>query len=257
MNPYVTDVHAQENFTLNLTFTTGERRRFDVTPYLSIGVFQRLRERSVFKAARVVAGSVEWPGEIDLSYDTLYLEGNENFVDVVFDPWVGSRYRCGGRFGVRLLVLDESHYGKRDEIRTTLTSDVVQTWGQTKRMQFFTIVSKVLLGLDQNVPLDDSSRSSIWEDVAFYSYVQVLLDGPRERPTDEMWASAGRPFLGVLKELEPDAILVLGNELNDRLPTNLLGQVQNAHIPHPTSPPFSYQAANPVFTQLIERARFK
>ena len=124
----------------------------------------------MFKAARVVAGSVERPGEIDLSYDTLYPEGNGNLVDVIFDPWVGSRYRCGG-FGVRLLVLGESHHGKREEIRTTLTSDVVQKWGQPKkRMQFFTIVSKVLLGLDQNATLDDSSRSSIWEDVAFYNY---------------------------------------------------------------------------------------
>jgi hypothetical protein len=29
---------------------------------------------SIFRAARVVAGSVEWPGEVDLSYDTLYFE---------------------------------------------------------------------------------------------------------------------------------------------------------------------------------------
>jgi hypothetical protein len=29
---------------------------------------------SRFKVARVVAGSVEWPGEIDLNYDSLYLE---------------------------------------------------------------------------------------------------------------------------------------------------------------------------------------
>ena len=29
---------------------------------------------AAFQAARVVAGSVEWPGEVDLSYDTLYLE---------------------------------------------------------------------------------------------------------------------------------------------------------------------------------------
>ena len=31
--------------------------------------------RSVFRSVRVVAGSVEWPGGIDRSYDTLYLEG--------------------------------------------------------------------------------------------------------------------------------------------------------------------------------------
>ena len=29
---------------------------------------------AVFQAARVVAGPVEWPAEVDLSYDTLYVE---------------------------------------------------------------------------------------------------------------------------------------------------------------------------------------
>ena len=78
MNPRVTRVEAQDDFTLNVIFQTGERRRFDVTPYLGRGVFATLRNRSRFRAVRVVAGSVEWPGEIDLSYDTLYVEGKEN-----------------------------------------------------------------------------------------------------------------------------------------------------------------------------------
>jgi len=43
-------------------------------PYLEWGVFKRLQNPAPFKTARVVAGSVEWSGEIDLSYDTLYLE---------------------------------------------------------------------------------------------------------------------------------------------------------------------------------------
>jgi hypothetical protein len=36
--------------------------------------FIRLQNHALFQAARVVAGSVEWPGGLDLSYDTLYLE---------------------------------------------------------------------------------------------------------------------------------------------------------------------------------------
>ncbi|MCZ7624654.1 MAG: DUF2442 domain-containing protein [Candidatus Methylomirabilis sp.] len=47
---------------------------FDAKPYLHRGIFVRLQNRAVFQAARVVAGSVEWPGGLDLSYDTLYLE---------------------------------------------------------------------------------------------------------------------------------------------------------------------------------------
>jgi len=74
MNPYVKSVKAKNDFWLELLFENGERRVFDLKPYLRRGVFARLQNRALFQAARVVAGSVEWPGEVDLSYDTLYLE---------------------------------------------------------------------------------------------------------------------------------------------------------------------------------------
>ncbi|MEJ5309313.1 MAG: DUF2442 domain-containing protein [Anaerolineae bacterium] len=74
MNPYVKSVKPQANHRLELLFENGERRVFDLKPYLGRGVFARLRNPALFQAARVVAGSVEWPGEIDLSYDTLYLQ---------------------------------------------------------------------------------------------------------------------------------------------------------------------------------------
>ena len=75
MNPYVQHVHPLDDYQLEVVFENGERRIFDVKPYLQRGVFVRLQNRAAFQAARVVAGSVEWPGELDLSYDTLYLEG--------------------------------------------------------------------------------------------------------------------------------------------------------------------------------------
>ena len=75
MGPLVRLVYPVSYFALDVEFETGERRLFDLTPYLHRGVFVRLQDRSVFRSARVVAGSVEWPGGIDLSYDTLYLEG--------------------------------------------------------------------------------------------------------------------------------------------------------------------------------------
>jgi hypothetical protein len=74
MNPYVKSVKARNDYRLELLFENGERRMFDLKPYLGCGVFARLQNRALFQAARVVAGSVEWPGEVDLSYDTLYLE---------------------------------------------------------------------------------------------------------------------------------------------------------------------------------------
>ena len=74
MNPYVKSVKPQEDYCLLLTFENGEKRVFDLKPYLEKPVFKRLKNVVVFKTAQVVAGSVEWLGEIDLSYDTLYLE---------------------------------------------------------------------------------------------------------------------------------------------------------------------------------------
>jgi hypothetical protein len=74
MNPYVKSVSPLDDHLLAVVFENGERRVFDIRPYLRLGVFAQLRNRAIFRAARVVAGSVEWPGEIDLSYDTLYLE---------------------------------------------------------------------------------------------------------------------------------------------------------------------------------------
>jgi hypothetical protein len=75
MNPHVTSVRALEDYELEVSFSNGERRRFDVKPFLSRGIFARLKDRALFRAVLVVAGSIEWPGGLDLSYDTLYLEG--------------------------------------------------------------------------------------------------------------------------------------------------------------------------------------
>ncbi len=74
MNPYVKSVKPQEGYCLLLTFENGEKRIFDLKPYLEKPVFKQLKNVALFKTVRVMSGSVEWQGEIDLSYDTLYLE---------------------------------------------------------------------------------------------------------------------------------------------------------------------------------------
>lgn len=73
MNPHVIHLTPQADHRLLLEFDNGETRIFDLTPYLDKGVFRALRDGAEFAQARVVDGSIEWPGEIDLSYDTLYL----------------------------------------------------------------------------------------------------------------------------------------------------------------------------------------
>ena len=75
MNPHVKAVRPLNDYELDVSFENGESRRFDVKPYLGRGVFVRLRELALFRHVRVLAGSIEWPGGLDLSYDTLYLDG--------------------------------------------------------------------------------------------------------------------------------------------------------------------------------------
>ena len=78
MNPHVKAVRPLDGYELEISFQNGESRRFDVKPYLGRGVFVRLCDLAVFRRVRVVAGSIEWPGGLDLSYDTLYVEGQAN-----------------------------------------------------------------------------------------------------------------------------------------------------------------------------------
>ncbi len=74
MNPYVKSIRFKDDYCLLLTFENGEKRIFDLKPYFDKPVFARLKNAALFKTARVVSGAVEWQGEVDLSYDTLYLE---------------------------------------------------------------------------------------------------------------------------------------------------------------------------------------
>jgi Protein of unknown function (DUF2442) len=74
MNPYVKSVELRDDYCLLLTFENGDKRVFDLKPYLEKSVFRKLKNMALFQTARVVSGSVEWQADVDLSYDTLYLE---------------------------------------------------------------------------------------------------------------------------------------------------------------------------------------
>ncbi len=68
----VNAVETVPGFGLILTFNSGERRRFDMRPYLHYPVFHRLENPGYFSLARVDYGTVTWPGNIDIAPETLY-----------------------------------------------------------------------------------------------------------------------------------------------------------------------------------------
>jgi len=74
LGPRVIAVVPAEDYTLLLTFTSGEQRVFDVKPLLEMAVFEPLINKSFFQSVTVAYGSVLWPQEIDYCPDTLYME---------------------------------------------------------------------------------------------------------------------------------------------------------------------------------------
>ena len=77
MNPRVIDVQAEQNYQLLISFNNGEKKRFDVKPYLEIGIFKELQDVSLFNSVKPFLGSIKWANGLDLCPDTLYLEGED------------------------------------------------------------------------------------------------------------------------------------------------------------------------------------
>ncbi len=75
MTPDVVRVVATPDYYLVAQFKTGEVRRFDMRPYLDFPAYAPLKESGLFMRAHVENGTVVWSEEIDLSSDTLYLQG--------------------------------------------------------------------------------------------------------------------------------------------------------------------------------------
>ena len=74
MNPRIKSVKPSPDYTLTLVFTNGEVKLFDVKPYLNTGIFQKLRDISLFNSVRPFLGSIQWKNGQDFCPDTLYLD---------------------------------------------------------------------------------------------------------------------------------------------------------------------------------------
>ena len=59
MNPRIIAVSPRPEYILELNFTNGEVKLFDVKPYLSIGIFRELQDPRYFNSVRPVLGSIQ------------------------------------------------------------------------------------------------------------------------------------------------------------------------------------------------------
>ena len=68
----VVKVEAKSDYRLILEFENGEKRVFDMRPYMDKKPFADLKGSRLFTMASVDYGTVVWPGNIDIAPETLY-----------------------------------------------------------------------------------------------------------------------------------------------------------------------------------------
>jgi hypothetical protein len=72
MYPAVKEVIPGNDYTLLLTFDNGDKRKFDMKPYLNLGIFRELKDVSKFNSVRVSFDSIEWCNEADFDPEVLF-----------------------------------------------------------------------------------------------------------------------------------------------------------------------------------------
>lgn len=68
----VKSVTPINNYNLILTFENGEKRQFDMNPYLNTGIFRELRDIMKFNSVKISFDTIEWENEADLDPEILY-----------------------------------------------------------------------------------------------------------------------------------------------------------------------------------------
>ena len=82
----VINVEPTPNYHLKLTFKNGEIRVFDMNPYLNLGIFNELKDLSMFNTVRVSFDTVEWENEADMDPEVLYAESTPVECQIASEP---------------------------------------------------------------------------------------------------------------------------------------------------------------------------
>lgn len=146
------------------------------------------------------------------------------FMQPFFIPHVGINYTK-----TKLLVLGESHYcgelcndcglcGAHPEC-ANFTSNVVNDYLNTNNeregwMNTYLKFERSMVGHKTDI---NESRH-IWDEVAFYNYLQVPMSAPRKAGTKAQYKAAEDAFFSVLESLKPRLMIVWGKRLWRHLP---------------------------------------
>lgn len=72
MRPKAIDVKPLKNYILEIIFDNGEKKQFDVKPYLKFKIFKELENERKFKKVKIAGLSIEWENGADICPDELY-----------------------------------------------------------------------------------------------------------------------------------------------------------------------------------------
>ncbi|MBN2766153.1 MAG: DUF2442 domain-containing protein [Bacteroidia bacterium] len=70
----VINVEPLANYQLKLTFQNAEIRVFDMQPYLNLGIFNELKDESLFNTVHISFDTIAWNNEADMDPEILYAE---------------------------------------------------------------------------------------------------------------------------------------------------------------------------------------
>ena len=68
----IADVRANDDWTMDIVFSDGEERRFDLKPWLSDAAFEELSSLQSFKRIENHGYFIAWESGADLSADTIF-----------------------------------------------------------------------------------------------------------------------------------------------------------------------------------------
>ena len=77
LRPTVTKVQPENNYLLFLEFDNGEKKEYDVKPYIKGSWFGKLNDISYFKLVKANGFNIEWPDGQDICPDDLYYNAIE------------------------------------------------------------------------------------------------------------------------------------------------------------------------------------
>ena len=150
------------------------------------------------------------------------------------------------------------------------TIEVVKELAIRGPHRFFTGLTQIVSGRPK-WQMSQDEIEALWASVAFYNFVpRFVATGPRVRPTPAMWEAGAEPFAAVHADLQPDAMIVCGNDLwwwlhrgrpdlDERQAWKVrqccIGSTFAAHIMHPSANSFSSTKVRPIVEALMSAAR--